>query len=45
MAKHILTTCPTAQPSWYDHTAHAPHLENPQRFNHELANLARRARA
>jgi len=45
MAEHILATCPTAHPSWYDHTAHVPHLEQPQRFNRELADFIRHARA
>ena len=37
MAEHILATCPTAKASWYDGVGHAPHLEAPERFNHELA--------
>ena len=41
MAEHILATCPTAEASWYDGVGHAPHLEDPERFNHELAELAR----
>jgi non-heme chloroperoxidase len=45
MADHILATCPTAQASWYQDTAHVPHLEHPERFNRELAELARSARA
>jgi pimeloyl-ACP methyl ester carboxylesterase len=45
MADHILATCPTAQASWYQDTAHVPHLEHSERFNRELAELARRARA
>jgi pimeloyl-ACP methyl ester carboxylesterase len=45
MAEHILATCPTAEPSWYDEAGHVPHLEESVRFNHELANLTRRARA
>jgi non-heme chloroperoxidase len=45
MAEHILATCPTAEPSWYDGAGHTPHLEEPERFNRELANLTRRARA
>jgi non-heme chloroperoxidase len=44
MAKHVLATCPTAQASWYEGTGHVPHLENPERFNRELAELTRRAR-
>jgi non-heme chloroperoxidase len=45
MADHILATCPTAQASWYQDTAHVPHLEHSERFNRELAELARSARA
>jgi non-heme chloroperoxidase len=45
MAEHILATCPTAEASWYDGVGHTPHLEAPDRFNRELAALARRARA
>jgi non-heme chloroperoxidase len=42
MAEHILATCPTAQSSWYDGVGHVPHLEEPERFNRELAELTRR---
>jgi non-heme chloroperoxidase len=42
MAEHILATCPAAEASWYDGVGHAPHLEDPQRFNRELAALTRR---
>ena len=45
MAEHILATCPTAEVSWYDGVAHAPHLEAPERFNRELAALVARTRA
>jgi len=45
MAEHVLATCPTAKPSWYDGVGHVPHLEEPERFNRELAELTRRARA
>jgi pimeloyl-ACP methyl ester carboxylesterase len=45
MAEHILATCPTAEPSWYDGVGHTPFLEQPERFNHELAALTRRVRA
>ena len=45
MAEHILATCPTAEASWYDGVGHAPHLEDPERFNRELAALTRRVRA
>jgi non-heme chloroperoxidase len=42
MAEHILAVCPTAEASWYDGVGHVPHLEAPERFNRELAELARR---
>ena len=42
MAEHVLATCPTAEASWYDDVGHVPHLEEPDRFNRELATLARR---
>ncbi len=45
MAEHVLATCPTAEASWYEGTGHVPHLEEPERFNRELAELTRRARA
>jgi len=45
MAEHVLATCPTAEPSWYDGVGHTPHLEQPERFNRELARLTRRVRA
>jgi non-heme chloroperoxidase len=41
MAEHVLTTCPTAEASWYDGVGHVPHLEEPERFNAELAELTR----
>jgi pimeloyl-ACP methyl ester carboxylesterase len=41
MAEHVLATCPTAEASWYDGVGHVPHLEEPERFNRELAALAR----
>jgi non-heme chloroperoxidase len=44
MAEHVLATCPTAEPSWYDGVGHAPFLEDPERFNRELRALARRVR-
>jgi hypothetical protein len=37
MAEHVLAICPAAEASWYDDAAHAPHLEDPGRFNRELA--------
>jgi non-heme chloroperoxidase len=45
MAEHVLATCPTAEASWYDGVGHAPFLEEPERFNRELAALVRRVRA
>ena len=45
MAEHILATCATAEASWYDGVGHAPHLEEPERFNRELAELTLRVRA
>ena len=43
MAEHVLATCPVAEASWYDGVGHMPHLEEPERFNRELAELTRRA--
>ncbi len=45
MAEHILATCDTAEASWYDGVGHVPHLEEPGRFNRELAELVRRVTA
>jgi pimeloyl-ACP methyl ester carboxylesterase len=45
MAEHVLATCPTAEASWYDGIGHLPHLEESERFDRELAALARRTRA
>jgi hypothetical protein len=42
MAEHMLAVCPTAEASWYEGTGHVPHLEEPERFNRELAALTRR---
>jgi pimeloyl-ACP methyl ester carboxylesterase len=44
MAEHVLATCPTAGASWYEGVAHVPHIEDPERFNRELADLTRRSR-
>jgi non-heme chloroperoxidase len=44
MAEHVLATCPVAEASWYDGVGHLPHLEEPERFNRELAELTRRVR-
>jgi pimeloyl-ACP methyl ester carboxylesterase len=45
MAEHMLATSPVAEASWYEDAGHAPHLEDPERFNRELAAVARRVRA
>jgi non-heme chloroperoxidase len=45
MAEHILAICPTAEPSWYEAVGHTSHLEQPDRFNRELAELTRGVRA
>ena len=42
MAEHVLATCATAEASWYEGVGHVPHLEEPERFNRELAELTRR---
>jgi non-heme chloroperoxidase len=42
MADHILGVCPGAEASWYDGVGHLPMLQEPERFNRELAALARR---
>jgi pimeloyl-ACP methyl ester carboxylesterase len=43
MAEHVLATCPVAEASWYQGVGHTPFLEEPKRFNRELADLTRRA--
>jgi non-heme chloroperoxidase len=43
MAEHVLATCPTSEASWYEGVGHVPHLEEPERFNRELAELTGRA--
>ena len=43
MAEHVLATCPTSEASWYAGVGHVPQLEEADRFNRELAELARRA--
>jgi non-heme chloroperoxidase len=42
MAEQVLASCPVAEPSWYDGVGHTPFLEQPDRFNRELAALTRR---
>ncbi len=44
MAEQVLATCPTAEASWYEGVGHLPHLQEPERFNRELAALTRRVR-
>ncbi|MDN5854591.1 MAG: alpha/beta hydrolase [Actinomycetia bacterium] len=44
MAEHVLDVCPTAVVSWYDRVGHAPFLEDPERFDRELADLTRQVR-
>lgn len=41
MAEHTLTVCPAATASWYDGVGHMPFWEAPDRFDRELADLAR----
>jgi pimeloyl-ACP methyl ester carboxylesterase len=36
---------PGRRASWYEGVGHAPHLEESERFNRELADLTRRVRA
>ena len=43
MAEHTLTVCPAATASWYDGVGHMPFWEASDRFDHELADLARAA--
>jgi non-heme chloroperoxidase len=41
MAEHVREVCASAEVSWYDDAGHLPFLENPARFNRELADFAR----
>ena len=43
--EHILRTCRTSTASWYPDTGHAAFLEDPSRFNRELADFARKVGA
>ena len=43
MAERTLTVCPAATASWYDGVGHMPFWELPDRFDNELARLARSA--
>lgn len=42
MTEHVLNICPTATGSWYEGVGHMPFMEEPQRFNEELAAFVRR---
>jgi pimeloyl-ACP methyl ester carboxylesterase len=42
-AEYALKNCPTAKVSWYEGAGHAPFVEDPARFNRELADFARAA--
>jgi non-heme chloroperoxidase len=44
-AEHVLAVCPSAEASLYEGVGHVPHLEEPERFNRELAALTRRVQA
>jgi non-heme chloroperoxidase len=44
-AEHVLDVCPAAEASLYEGVGHVPHLEEPERFNRELAALTRRVQA
>jgi len=45
MSEHIVATVPRAEKSFYDGIGHASFLEDPERFNRELATFVGRARA
>jgi pimeloyl-ACP methyl ester carboxylesterase len=45
MGDHILKGCGTGAASWYQHAGHIPFMEDPLRFNFELAEFARGAGA
>lgn len=45
MAEHILMVCPSAKASWYEAVAHMPFMEDPERFNTELAAFVRATRS
>jgi pimeloyl-ACP methyl ester carboxylesterase len=44
MAEHLLGIASSATLSWYDDVGHMPFWEAPERFNRELADLAKTAR-
>lgn len=41
MAEHVLGRCPSARGSWYAGTGHMPFVEQPERFDGELASMLR----
>jgi non-heme chloroperoxidase len=43
--EHIVKVCKRASGSFYEGVGHAPFLEDPERFNRELADFARNAQA
>ena len=45
MGELALRVCPTAESSWYEGVGHMPFLEDPVRFDRELARFAGRAEA
>ncbi|HKP22316.1 MAG TPA: alpha/beta hydrolase [Dongiaceae bacterium] len=45
MGERILKTCRTSAAAWYPGIGHAPFLEDSPRFNSELADFVRKARA
>jgi pimeloyl-ACP methyl ester carboxylesterase len=36
MAQHVLDSCDSARPAWYDDTGHFPFWEKQDRFNRDL---------
>jgi len=42
MAEHVLSTCASGVPSWYDDVGHMPFWEATERFDRELADFAER---
>jgi len=45
MGNYVLEHCKTAEASWFEGVGHAPPLEEPERFNRELAHFAKKAHA